>query len=74
MVSTTPYSLKSESEEQLPLWEQWAECAFQGWREGGEPLIAQVQLAGQLAIASSQCPPPAPLHNTGAEEIFVDLN
>lgn len=34
MVSTVPCPHKTASLEQFPLWEQWAECTFQGQRKG----------------------------------------
>lgn len=31
----------------------WAGCSFQGWGDGEEPLIAQVQLTSQPEVTSS---------------------
>ena len=31
----------------------WAGCSFQGWGDGEEPLIAQVQLTGQPEVTTS---------------------
>ena len=47
MASTMPYPLQSVSLEQLLEWEWWAECMFQGWGRGKEPLTAWVQFFGQ---------------------------
>ena len=56
MAPITLYSPKALSLEQLPLWERWTERTFQGGRE--EPLIAGIQLAGQLVVMSPQLLPP----------------
>ena len=52
-VSTTPYSLRATSLKLLLVWQRWVKHTFQGWGEGEDPLIAQVQLEGQLMVMSS---------------------
>lgn len=58
VISTTHYSLKASSRNQLLLRQRWAEYTLQGWGRGEEPL-ARVQLKGQPALMSFGWPPPA---------------
>lgn len=50
MGSITHCSLKAVSLKQVLVWEQWAECPFQGQGCGEEPLTFWVQLEGRTVL------------------------
>lgn len=52
-ISTTLHYLQTASLGELLVLGSQAECTLQGLRRDGEPLIAWVQLTGQLAVTRS---------------------